>query len=215
MHALVFANGDFCEGGGIGSLIDSADLILCADGGTRHALALGLRPDGVIGDLDSLSSNTVDELRARQVRVESYPEQKDETDLELALLYAVERGATEITVLGAWGGRVDHTLGNVFLMAHPRLSDTKVRLVCENQEITIVRDEAAFDGQVGDWLSLLPFGGDADGVVTTGLAYPLCEETLALGPARGVSNVFVASRPTVSLRAGLLIAVHTRTNDRA
>jgi thiamine pyrophosphokinase len=210
MRVLVFANGEMADSESIQGCVEAADLILCADGGAHHALALGLRPDVVIGDLDSLGEGQRDRLGRAGTRFISHPRSKDETDLELALLYAAEQGAMRITVLCARGGRIDHELGNLLLLVHPRLREIDVRLRSGPQEVRLVCDEAAFAGAPGDLLSLLPIGGDASGVTTSGLEYPLRDEMLRLGPARGISNVFAVDAPTVRVRSGLLLAVHTR-----
>ena len=210
MHVLVFANGEIGDLDRVWRHVASADLILCADGGSRHACALGLCPHVVIGDLDSLPVDMRTPLEATGTRFVSYPSAKNETDLELALLYAVDQGATRITVLGARGGRIDHELGNLLLLVHPSLRQADVRVLSGDQEIRLVRREAVFEGSVGDLLSLLPIGGDVHGITTFGLAYPLHDEPLYFGPARGVSNVFTTSAPSVRLRSGLLLAVHTR-----
>jgi len=210
MRVVIFANGTIADLEAIRHRIGSPDLVICADGGTRYACALGIRPDVVIGDIDSLSPDLRVELESADIELLIFPTPKDETDLELALLYAVERGATQIAVFGARGGRVDHELGNLLLLAHPRLEGIDVHVISGAQDIVLVRREASFHGSPGDLLSLLPVGGDAHGITTSGLQYSLCEETLCFGPARGVSNVFTASEPTVRLRSGLLWAVHTR-----
>jgi thiamine pyrophosphokinase len=164
----------------------------------------------VIGDLDSLPEGMRAELEASGAKFVPFARAKDETDLELALLYAAEHGARQITVLGARGGRLDHELGNLLLLAHPRLESIQVRLLSDNQEASLVRQEATFQGASGDLLSLLPIGGDAGGITTHGLAYPLNDDDLYFGPARGVSNVFTTPEARVRLRSGMLLAVHTR-----
>jgi len=206
MHVLVFANGDL----GDTACPHDVDLVLCADGGVRHANALGIRPDVVIGDLDSLPGHEREALETRGVHLIRYPRAKDETDLELALLHAVGRGAQRITVLGVRGGRLDHELGNLLLLGHPALRYIDVRLRAGVQEAMLITGERSLHGQEGDLLSLLPIGGDAYGITTEGLEYALCDEALHLGLARGVSNVFTASTVTVQVRSGLLLAVHTR-----
>jgi len=210
MQALVFANGALPHPEVARHLAAQADLILCADGGAHHARSLGMRPHVVIGDMDSLAPNLCAQLRDAGTQFLVYPACKDETDLELALLYAVEQGATRITVVGARGGRIDHELSNLLLLAHPQLAGVDVRIVSGDQEIILIRREATFRGSSGDMLSLLPFGGDVHGITTSGLEYPLCDETLYFGPARGVSNVFAVPEPSVRLSSGLLLAVHTR-----
>jgi thiamine pyrophosphokinase len=206
MHVLVFANGDL----GDTECPRDVDLVVCADGGIRHANALGIRPDLVIGDLDSLPDCEKGRLEAHNVCLIRHPRAKDETDLELALLYAAERGAERITVLGARGGRLDHELGNLLLLAHPALRELDVRLRAGEQEAMLIVAERTLSGRRGDLLSLLPVGGDAHGITTEGLEYALSDGTLRLGPARGISNVFADSKVTVRVRSGLLLAIHTR-----
>jgi thiamine pyrophosphokinase len=213
VYVLVFANGELDDAASC--LVNAAvpDLVVCADGGVRHARALGLVPDFVIGDLDSLPNAHRQELTSAGVEFVSFPTAKDETDLELALLHAADRGADKIMVLGARGGRLDHELGNLMLLAHPRLLGVGVSICSGNQVLTLVRHQASFHGCPGDLLSLLPIGGDALGVRTVGLEYPLNGEALLMGPGRGVSNVFVSNWARVSLDSGMLFAVHTRQGD--
>jgi thiamine pyrophosphokinase len=211
VHVLIFANGVIVDPDNARRCVERADLLICADGGVHHARTIGVRPHVLIGDMDSLSAALRAELEAEGAELIVRPAHKDETDLELALLYAVDRGATRITVLGALGKRTDHALANLMLLAHPRLVGVDVRVISGEQEILLVRQAATFDGTRGDLMSLLPIGGDAHGIVTRGLEYPLRDETLYFGPARGVSNVFTTSRPSVRLRSGVLLAVHTRS----
>ncbi|MBN1934475.1 MAG: thiamine diphosphokinase [Anaerolineae bacterium] len=210
MRVLVFANGNRPDQRLARCYAAWADRVMCADGGANHASALGIVPEVLIGDLDSVLPNLRVTLEAQGTRVLAYPSNKDETDLELALLYAVEQGATDVVVLGALGGRIDHELGNFLLLAHPRLTDADIRFIEGAQDISLIHGSKAFRGAIGDLLSLLPIGGDVKGVTTCGLEYPLRDETLFFGPARGVSNVFTGAQPEVTVRSGLLLAVHIR-----
>jgi len=185
-------------------------LVIAADNGVRFAGPLGLFPNIILGDLDSLDP----ELRAlfdkESVSVIQVPAEKDETDLELALLEAAHRGAEHIVILGAIGGRLDMTLSNVLLLTHPDLLDVRVELWDADQTLWIIRPPGGeVFGQPGDTLSLIPIGGDASGVTTHNLHYPLENETLVFGPARGISNVLTADHAHVNLTDGLLLAVHT------
>jgi thiamine pyrophosphokinase len=211
MRVTVLANGDIAHTDIVHRYTKGVDLVICANGGANHADAAGVRPDVVIGDLDSLSPELRAKLETQNAELVVHPANKDETDLELALLYAVQQGATQITVLGALGRRIDHELGNLLLLAHPMLKGIDVRVASHVQEISLIRDDKVFDGTAGDLLSLLPIGGDAVGITTRGLEYPLDDETLHFGPARGVSNVFTTAQPRVHVRSGLLLAVHTRS----
>jgi thiamine pyrophosphokinase len=212
MRALVFANGDLNDGSAVQAALRFApeSLIVAADGGARLALACGLVPQVVVGDLDSLMPGEVDELRAQGAEIVRYPAEKDETDLELALMIAVHRGATRIRVIGATGGRIDQTLANISLLTLPDLAGRDTRLVAGPQTLWLIGPgEHPLDGAPGDTISLLPLAGDARDVRTDGLDYPLRSETLRFGPARGVSNVMLGASARVALSAGLLVVVHT------
>lgn len=182
--------------------------LLCADGGARTALALGLQPEVVVGDLDSLDEAMQARLRVMGCRMVVYPAAKDWTDLELALRLAVEEGASEIVVMGALGGRLDQELANILLLFLPGLKEVPTRIVDDRQEIFVVRSRAEIVGQAGDVVSLIPLGGDVQGIVTEGLLYPLRGEPLVIGPARGISNVMAAQVARVTVRSGTLLIVH-------
>ena len=188
--------------------VDQADLLLAADGGASHALALNLVPDVVIGDLDSLNEDQQARLHKAGTRFVVHPPAKDETDLELALLYAIEQDADPIIVLAALGGRLDQTIANVLLLTMPALTEREVRLVDGPQTAFVVRSKATITGKPGDTVSLIPLGGEAKGITTSGLAYPLTEGSLPFGPALGVSNEMMASQAHVQVRDGLLLCVH-------
>jgi thiamine pyrophosphokinase len=184
--------------------------LICADGGARAALALGLTPEVVVGDLDSLDETMQARLKAMGCRFVVYPAAKDWTDLELALKLAVQEGAAEIVILGALGGRLDQELANILLLLLPELQDIPTRIADERQEVFVMRDQAEIVGQLGDVVSLIPLGGDVAGIVTEGLLYPLRDEPLLSGPARGVSNVMTEPVARVTLRSGALLIVHPR-----
>ncbi|HEY77294.1 MAG TPA: thiamine diphosphokinase [Thermoflexia bacterium] len=207
MRAVLFVNGDLPEPETARRLVQTADLVVAVDGGSRHVLALGVFPHVVIGDLDSLEPDLRVRLAEAGTRFLSYPPEKDETDLELALLYAVERGAKEVFVLGALGKRIDQTVANLLLLAHPALAGVAVRIVAGNQEAFLIRDEGLIEGRPGDTVSLIPIGGDARGVTAEGLKWPLADETLRFGPARGISNVLLGREARVRVREGFLLCV--------
>jgi thiamine pyrophosphokinase len=148
-------------------------------------------------------------------RLMRYRPDKDETDTELALLEAVALGARQITLLGALGGRIDHELANILLLTMPQLAGVDTRIYDGRSYLSIVREHAIVRGGAGDLVSLIPLAGDAKGVITEGLLYPLRGETLRFGPARGVSNVLTGSEARVSLQSGQLLLVHTRQDEEA
>lgn len=190
------------------TLPDRADLVVAVDGGGNPLFAAGVRPDVVIGDLDSLAQDALEYYTQAGVEIVRYPAEKDETDIELALLLAVERGATHIDVLGALGGRWDQSLSNIALLALPELAGCFVRLLEPSQELYLVRGEATVTGNRGDTVSLLPVWGAASGITIRGFYYPLHDATLHPERSRGVSNVLLDPPGHVQVREGLLLVVH-------
>ncbi len=209
---LIFANGDLNPGIMVQralSLLPDA-YVIAADGGAISAVESGIQPHLIIGDMDSINPESLENLQAQGTEIRRYPVEKDLTDLELALLAAAERDAEIIRVLGALGGRLDHTLSNIYLLALPELSGRDVRLVAGNQEAWLMPPgETNISGLKGDTLSLVPLNGTVEGVETENLYYPLRAETLKFGPARGVSNVMTADRVTIRSRRGELLIIHT------
>lgn len=184
------------------------DLVLAADGGANLCLAWGWPVDAVVGDMDSVEPSVRRQLEAQGTPFVISPVEKDETDLELALRLALERGATELVIAGALGARIDHTLGNLALLALPALAAVAVRIVDGDQVLRLVRDHLIVSGQPGDILSLLPFGGDVRGVSVTGVHWPLREADLPLGPSLSVSNRMVGQQAEITVQSGMVLVVH-------
>lgn len=213
MTILIFANGDEANVAWIRPYLSQATVIIAANGGTRHLQALGAHPDVVVGDLDSLPAGTHAWLAAAPVQWVEFPAEKDETDLELALHHAATYFAGELLVFGAFGGRVDQTLGNIFLLAHPALAGRRITLLSEYQRLWLITPEdgeVQVHGRSGDTISLIPCGADVLVQNTSSLAWPLHQAHLPFGPARGLSNRMTADLATIKVTRGRLICVHTQ-----
>jgi thiamine pyrophosphokinase len=219
MKALVVADGDVPGRAELDAAWpgwdDDVRLVVAADGGFRNAVALELAAHLVVGDADSLDPAELARAEAGGARVKLHPQGKDASDTELALAEALGAGAGSVTVLGALGGlRVDHALANVLLLGLDGLDDREVAILDGTTRIRLVRAlgtgrrELSLRGRVGDLVSLFPLG-DAEGVVTDGLEYPLRDEPLPAGTTRGLSNVRVAEAARVSLSGGRLLVVET------
>jgi len=215
-RALVLADGEPVTKRGLDAAWPGWDheagIVVAADGGARLADPLALRIDLWVGDGDSLRREELEELRAACVPIELAAADKDESDTELALLAAVARGAMDVTILGGLGGpRFDHAFANVALLAHPILKGRTARIVGNRTRVTLLSGQQTIEleGSKGDLVSLLPFGGDADGVTTDGLRFPLSDEKLEAGPARGLSNVRLVPLARVTVKRGRLLVVET------
>lgn len=207
---VIFANGELPDPARARELLQPDDHIICADGGTRHALALDVRPDLIIGDMDSAEKDQLQKLKDIGVELELYPRDKNATDLELAVEKAIELTPKEVIIVAALGGRIDQTLANMSVLADPRLSAFDVRLDDGVEEILLCRDQVQVDGRSGDIVSLIPWGRTVHGVSTENLKWPLKDETLHPEKTRGISNEMIAGSATVHIQSGLLLFVHRR-----
>lgn len=209
---IIFANGSLPTPEKARALIRPDDFILCADGGTRHAISLGLVPNVVIGDLDSVTEEERRNMKELGVEMIQHPADKNETDLELAIDHALALKPDQILILAALGGRMDQTLANITLLSDPRLSTFDIRLADGLEEIFFCRDQAKVEGRSGDIVSLIPWQGDVTGVFTENLRWHLHHETLYPDKTRGISNEMTADVATISIKSGLLLITHIAGN---
>jgi thiamine pyrophosphokinase len=213
-RAVVVANGTLPDIAPFRMLLETADLVIAADGGARSLLPAGIKTDILLGDFDSLDPALLQRWQQQGGTSLTFPTDKDQTDLEIALHYAVEHGAREIVVLGALGGRLDHELANVLLLAAPFLAEVSTAILDAQTRAVAVRREITLRGKPGDLLSLLPVGEAAQGIWVDNVAYELHGETLTLGPTRGVSNDLRGDTVTIRVADGILLAVHTWPDTR-
>jgi thiamine pyrophosphokinase len=215
---IIFANGELPNLESARALLQPDDYLIAADGGANHLMKMGILPEVVIGDLDSVDEDTLFELTTAEVNIEQYSEDKDETDIELALRYAVELQPASILIVGALGGRLDQTIANLSILTDPMLPKIDIRLDDGVEEAFFCRASAANGGQAvvlgrsGDTVSLIPWNGPVESVVTEGLQWPLYSETLYPDKSRGVSNVMLGESASVKIENGLLLIVHRREN---
>jgi thiamine pyrophosphokinase len=213
MRIVVVASGALAPGDE--AWLDGADAVIAADGGAAALDRMGRRPDRLVGDLDSVDAALVERLTAADVPVDRHPTDKEASDTELALRVALAYGADRIDLLGATGGdRLDHELANMLLLADPVLAGIDIRAIVGATSVRSLRGGGALaiHGAKGDFVTLLPVGGDAKGVTTSGLRWPLNTATLRTGSTRGLSNVVVGPA-SVSLTDGVLLVIersHTK-----
>jgi thiamine pyrophosphokinase len=204
--ALVFAGGD-PPLPGVVERLPSAALVIGADSGLEHALALGRRVDVAVGDFDSVKPDALAAVERDGAVVERHPQDKDATDLELALRAAAARGVARVTVVGGHGGRLDHFAANLLLLGAADLAAVDVDAWLGEAHVTVIRRSARIDGHPGELVSLLALGGPAIGVTTTGLRFPLHDAPLRPGSTLGVSNELEGASASVSIRSGVVLAI--------
>lgn len=210
MRAVVFINGTIEEYASFASWLTADDYLVAADGGARHCLALGRRLHAVVGDLDSLEPAVVAQLAQEGVAIERHPVTKAQTDLELAIEFALRQGADEILLMGAVGDRLDQTLANLLILAQREWS-ALITLVERNQLAQLVRpgQTITLQARLGDTVSALPLSDMVTGITYTGMRYPLTNATLQLGSTRGISNEVAAPPATVTIATGRLLMIQT------
>lgn len=212
--AVIIAGGRLRPAAALRTLLGEADLVICADGGLRHARTLGRAPDLVIGDFDSTSPDLLAWARRHGARLRRHPTAKDKTDAELALDAAVGRGIRAVDFLGAMGGRPDHELANVLLLVAARRHGVRACIRDGRRLLFLVESEEVLPGTRGDVLSLLALSEAARGITTMGLRFPLATGRLEMGSSLGISNVIDSTPARIAVKHGTVLAVLIRRSGR-
>lgn len=213
LRAVIIANGEINRPSSILSDLNEDDVIIAADGGAHHCLAAGLWPDFVIGDMDSITTPVINQLRENGTQLVLYPRDKDQTDLELALSLAAEKGFKDALLLGMFGGRLDQSLANLLLLTRNEWQD--LRLIISNEPDTAYlmrgQDEISLQGNPGDIISLIPLSNLVENVSTQGLRWPLDHADLRFGTTLSISNELLDINARVQIGMGNLLLIHRDT----
>jgi len=183
------------------------DELVCADGGARHVVTLGLTPQVIIGDMDSLPPAILQHCEAKGSRIIRHPQAKKETDTQLALEYACRSHPEEVRIYGGMGGRIDHALANISLLLPAARSGVATKLVDEWCEIYAITRTTSLEGIIGQTVSLFPLSERVQGIDLTGFEYPLSGGTMEIGAPYGISNRLQADRAVIAIGSGCLLIV--------
>lgn len=210
MKCVIVCSGTIIDYEYLKKYFEGAELVISVDGGALHLRRFGIKPDLLVGDFDSITSECLKEYESQEVEIVKFPVQKDMTDTEIAVEIALERGSSHVVFLGAMGTRLDHSLSNIFHLK--KLYDSKVTgiLADERNEITLIDSSIRLNRVEGMKVTLLPLTNIVKGVTTKGLMYPLYNATMNLGSSWGVSNEFSADIAEVTITEGLLLVVKSR-----
>lgn len=209
MRSLILTNGDYGDYSFCKNIADYDDII-CADNGMKHARYLGIVPHLIVGDFDSGNQEDLEFFKSKEVPVQLLSSIKDETDTEIAVDLAIQRGAKNIDLFGGTGSRLDHTLANVHLLYKVLIKGLKARILSAHNEVYLIRDSIEFTGNKGDIISLLPFSLEVSGVNTFNLGYPVKDGVLPAGKPYGVSNYMTDKTAAVTIENGILIVIKAR-----
>lgn len=210
MVAIIVCSGSIIDYSYHEKYFNIAKSIICVDGGAKHLRNLELVPDVLIGDLDSIQKEDLEYLNSLNVRIIKYPSEKNMTDTEIAVDFAVESGYTEIIIIGGIGSRLDHSLANIFLLKQMLSRGIKGMIVNEHNEIMLVKDRIFVMREEGYKLTLLPLTNVVEGITTKGLYYELNCEDIEMGSSRGVSNEFLDETAEITIKKGLLMVIKSR-----
>lgn len=208
MRFLIMTNGEYGALDWYRGRAERFDRVYCVDGGSRRAKQLGVVPDRVVGDMDSITMADRHDMEKNGVRFSVFPPEKDFTDTQLALDLAVKEGAGEIVVWGGTGSRLDHTLSNLCSSAALVRQGVGVLFEAPDVDVYLVRDYLALPGRPGDTVSLIVLGDRATGVTLRGFHYPLDGVVLEGSWQWAVSNVVAGTAPAVRVAAGMLAVFH-------
>lgn len=213
MEVTVVSNGcienlDFLQ-----SIIENSDYVICADGAAQYLMELNMYPNLLVGDLDSISNDSLEWIEKGNVKLEQFPVKKDMTDTELAIEFALKKSPHRITVVGATGSRMDHSLGNIMLLYKIHKMGIKARIIDELNDITITDSKIKIEGSIGQTISIIPIGGDAKGVTLNGLEYPLDNYNIHMGSSIGISNRFIQEEAIITVEEGTILVIKTREEE--
>jgi len=200
----------FCAGGPARAslpVLPDDVLVIAADAGVAEAERLDFHVDLLVGDLDSASPEAVARVEASGGSVQRHPVDKDASDLELAMEAAVAAEVRRIVVVGGDRGRLDHLLGNAFLLGSERWAGIEVDAVFGDATLHVIRDDRTFEGAIGELVSLYAVGGVARGITTDGLRWSLHDADLQPGSSLGLSNELVDTHARVRLEDGVVLAI--------
>jgi len=210
LRILVMTNGEYGDPGWYGPQRESFDRVICVDGGTTWAMRLGMVPDRVVGDLDSISPEALDYAAGHGAEFTVVPREKDNTDTQLALELAERDGATGVVIWGGTGSRLDHSLSNLFSASSLVLKGIAVQFASPREDIYLIDRSLVLPARVGETVSLIALGDEALGVTLSGFKYPLFDARINGRWQHAVSNVVVAENPAVRVASGVLAVIHYR-----
>lgn len=210
MKILIISNGTIENKDILINALDEADYVICADGGAKYFYDLDKNPDIIVGDLDSIDDKTLSIMKEKNIEFHRFPKKKDKTDTELAMDYAVEMGGREITLLGAIGTRLDHTLGNIMLLRKLLKKGIKARIINSQNEIYIMKDSLSLKGTENDYISLIPLTEVVKGVTLRGFEYETTNKDFVMDSSLGISNKIVKGKGEIEIKEGVCLVIKAR-----
>ncbi len=204
-RVIIVANGNIVEPEFCKTIIKKNDFIIAVDGGIAHLEKLKILPHLMIGDFDSIKPGLLRKYRELGINIKEFPQDKDYTDTELALIEA-KKISDSVILIGAFGNRIDHTIANIYLLYEAKKMGLDMKIINKHHTIYIILEgeKKSIPGRVGDIVSIIPILPSSN-ITTKGLKYPLNNDVIEFGHARGISNIKVEKEAWVSVGKGSLL----------
>lgn len=210
MNALIVSSGDIKDYKLLKKVVENSNFIVGADGGVNHLLKIGKLPDAVLGDLDSIGKEELKVLKEKAIEINKFPSMKDETDTELCVNYLLEKGFKNINFMGVTGTRMDHTLGNIYLLKKIYKLGVKGTIINRNNRIYYTEDTISLRPREGYFVSIIPLNEEGVEVSLEGFLYPLKKEHLGLASTRGISNKIIKEYGNIKIHKGMALIIESK-----
>lgn len=210
MNFIIIANGNLKDYNFARKIINKHNFIICADGGAKHLYNMGICPDVLVGDFDSINADIEKHYVDKNVKFIRFPIHKNYTDTELAVEYAIENGAKKITLMAVMGSRMDHTLSNITLLVYIVEKGIEAEIIDEHNIIMATKHSLEINGVPGELLSIIPLSEKVENMSIEGLEYPLKNATIHIGSSLGVSNKFIESKVKITFDLGTILLIKSK-----
>lgn len=207
MKGLIVGNGEIENSDWLKETIKTIDYIICADGGANHLANIGLKPNLVIGDLDSVKRETLKFLENEKVVIKKYPEEKDYTDTELAIKYLINKGVKEITFVGVIGSRLDHTLANIFLLKNLLDRGIKGKILNDKNTVYVVDEKIILERKENSFISIIPINTEGAVLTLKGFKYDTDREKFPFSSSYGISNEIIEDQGIIEVHKGICLVI--------
>lgn len=210
MKALIISNGEIEDLDLLKKASENVDFVLCADGGANYAIKASVKPDLVVGDLDSIDLDVLNRLKSQNIQLIKFPSKKDNTDTELALNYLIEKGYDEIILTGVIGSRIDHTLANMMLLYRLLKLGIKGKIINHKNTIYITDSSLTLKKKEGTFVSVIPVVGTSANVTLKGFEYELNNRIYETSSTLGISNIIAEDEGHIELKDGVCFVIESR-----